>query len=510
MAEIKYDLGDPNFTGLHGAGMAGLYMTLQQLEKEGLKGKNSPVGLDWQLSPRQITLFWQNQDREVIYWLLQESFQLDEGRIIFRGLDGKTMDIQAQVVLHESILGTFLQHNQHRKIAGKKTQSFPIEEDKPELIITYSSVASYYHQTFAESLCDSQGNLQSTPIPIAGWLNPGAAVRHSALTKTAFEEPAPLILLLLFAPVACFYFILRSKLRDQRAQYALIIPEVTDLGEFAKVRQQDKLRKLGYRDFHASGLGDAGLKFLVNATTSETAKTYRVKRCQVITMGRVAWATQQKTRTGLSVISADQKACETYEIACDHFPEQILINQKKQESFVKCSFARELIAENLAQNQPWFAGLSSKITSQELFTNLTYERGGLYQMVKQTKWDKPAEELFVKACHEALSFTYGKLSDYAKKRHEDPNFEREATKIRTGLSRCKNAESFREFITNFWSRAGQIPTLQSHWHELLDLISGRHDNDWKKGRDLALLALASYKGKDNYSSDSEENEEVFD
>lgn len=130
-------------------------------------------------------------------------------------------------------------------------------------------------------------------------------------------------------------------------------------------------------------------------------------------------------------------------------------------------------------------------------------------MVKQTKWDKPAEELFVKACHEALSFTYGKLSDYAKKRHENPNFEREATKIRTGLSRCKNAESFREFITNFWSRAGQIPTLQSHWHELLDLISGRHDNDWKKGRDLALLALASYKGKDNYSSDSEENEEVF-
>lgn len=46
MAEIKYDLGDPNFTWLHGAGMAGLYMTLQQLEKEGLKGKNSPVGLD--------------------------------------------------------------------------------------------------------------------------------------------------------------------------------------------------------------------------------------------------------------------------------------------------------------------------------------------------------------------------------------------------------------------------------------------------------------------------------
>jgi len=56
------------------------------------------------------------------------------------------------------------------------------------------------------------------PISVAGWLNPGAA-RHVAFSAdTSFEETPEQALLLLFAPV-CYYFLLRSKLRDKRAQY---------------------------------------------------------------------------------------------------------------------------------------------------------------------------------------------------------------------------------------------------------------------------------------------------
>jgi CRISPR-associated protein Cas8a1/Csx13 len=184
----------------------------------------------------------------------------------------------------------------------------------------------------------------------------------------------------------------------------------------------------------------------------------------------------------------------------------------KDSSFVVTSFARELIAENLARNQPWYSGISDKVNSNELFKKLAYERGGLYQVIQKVKSDK-REKLFVQACHEAIKFTYGQISEHAKKRGEVPNFDRETVRIRTGLGRCKNSDTFREFITDFWSRAGKIPTLQEHWEELMEFVMV--DKNWKKSRDLALLALASYKGKgvsntDDGDEDSSDEENMID
>ena len=123
--------------------------------------------------------------------------------------------------------------------------------------------------------------------------------------------------------------------------------------------------------------------------------------------------------------------------------------------------------------------------------------------------------LLVKACHQAIRNTYGKIKGQAKNRNEIPNFDRENIRIRTGLSRCKNSETFREFITDFWSRAGKIETLQNNWEELMNYVVS--EKYWKKSRDLALLALASYK-KSDASTDSvneqmnldDENEETMD
>jgi CRISPR-associated protein Cas8a1/Csx13 len=180
----------------------------------------------------------------------------------------------------------------------------------------------------------------------------------------------------------------------------------------------------------------------------------------------------------------------------NHFSDRIVAG--KDGGFVAKSLAREFIAENLSRNRSWYIGISDVITSGELFHQLTYERGGLNQMVKEAKWDTETEKLFVKACHEAIKYTFGQLSRRAKDRKEIPDFDRETTKIRTRLGRCKNANTFREFISDFFARAGKLPTFQSHWTELMNLIL----HDWKKSRDLALLALASYKGKDVNDEDS--------
>ncbi len=495
--QIEFDLGDPSLTLLHRAGLAGLWMTLNQLKTEKV---TPPFGLDWQLTHRQVTLNWENNDRKVLEWLLKESFQIDNGMISLRGLDSKTMRQDSQAIVHQGILGTFLQHNSTHKSAGTQTISLQLEEDKPEIVVTYKALQSYAYQDFASNLCDNKGVfLLKKPISVAGWLNPGAVVRHVAFSSdTSFEEPAEQALILLFAPIACYYYILRSKLRDKRAQYALVIPEVTNLKEYAKYRQNQHLRNASYKDFHASGLGDAGLRFLTDRTTTEIANTFKVPRCQVLTLGTVAWSTQQKTRTDLYVVEANAQVCHNYRV-CDDFLGDRTI-EGKNGGFVSSNFARELIAENLAKSKPWYDGISENVNSNELFQKLAYERGGLYQVIQRIESNE-RDKLFIQACHEAIKFTYGQISEQAKKRGEFPNFDRENIRIRTGLGRCKTFHTFREFITDFWSRAGRIPTLQNHWEDLMELVMD--EKQWKKARDLALLALASYKGKGVTDSDND-------
>jgi CRISPR-associated endonuclease/helicase Cas3 len=492
--KMKLHLGDPGMTLLHRAGLAGLYMTLKQLDTI----NDRPGNLTWDLTSRRINLSWHGNDLEVLDWLLKQAFQIDQdGLIELTGLKSKTIDVQNKVTLHQGIRGTFLQHPSTCKTTGIVSKSLSINENSPQINVKYQALSRYAHQEFASNLCDKNGNLLKEAISVAGWLNPGAVVRHTAFSgQTSFEETPEYAFILLFATVACQYFVLRSRLRDKRAQYALVIPEVIDLEVYAKCRL--KKREFGYREFHASSWGDAGLRFLTYESAIETTKKHQSDRCQVITLGTVAWSSQQKTRTNLEIIEATEEVCRNYKISGQCFTDRII--QGKESGFVAPSFARELIADNLARGHAWYTGLAEKVNSGGLFKTLTYEREGLYSMVQNALWDHNAEKLFVQACHEALRNTYGKIGGYAKDKGEAPNFDRENERIRTGLGRCKNAETFRQFITDFWSRAGQLPTLQSHWNELLPLATSQQT--WKVAKDLTLLALASYKGKGSTNDDS--------
>jgi CRISPR-associated protein Cas8a1/Csx13 len=507
MQTITLNLGSPNLTGLHRAGMAGLWMTLQQLGKDIPKG-DRPGQLDWHLNSRQILINWQGHDFEVLDWLLKQSFQTSpEGFISLRGLNSDTLPPDQKWVLHQGMLRTFLQHPSTHKSDGKVSIVFTIDE--VEIPLSYKSIKSYAHQDFAKNLCDKQGNLLNKAIGVAGWLNPGAVVRHTAFSSsTSFEENPTDALLLLFAPVACYYFLLRSKLRDKRAQYALVVPEIVDLEAFARIRQHREWRKSGYKDFCATGLGDAGLQFLTHQSVAQTAQQYQVKSCQVITFGSVAWSSQQMTRTELHLIEASDRACENYQILrqIPFFKNRVRPGDKG--GFITVSFARELITENLAHSHEWYQGFSTKVKSWELFQKLTYDREGLYQMVQKSKWDTESKQLFVQACHQAIGNTYGKAAGRAEDSKKEPDFDRINVKIRSKLGRCKNAASFRAFITDFWWRAGKVSLVQDNWRELMELITG--EDNWKLGRDLFLLALASYKSSKKKSSELEEDMEEDD
>jgi len=101
--------------------------------------------------------------------------------------------------------------------------------------------------------------------------------------------------------------------------------------------------------------------------------------------------------------------------------------------------------------------------------------------------------IFVQACHEAWRNRLGQLSERAQNQGLifESRAQRERDRLRAELARCKTQADFRTCIADLWARAGYIPTLQQSWVRVLPFLGQR----WREGRDLALLALASYRSE---------------
>ncbi|MEJ1936840.1 type I-MYXAN CRISPR-associated Cas8a1/Cmx1, partial [Nostoc sp. NIES-2111] len=74
--KIHLSITQPSITLLHLAGMAGLWMTLKQLEKLYPTLTERPGNLNWLLTPNSISMYWQGEDLVVLDWLLKQSFQI--------------------------------------------------------------------------------------------------------------------------------------------------------------------------------------------------------------------------------------------------------------------------------------------------------------------------------------------------------------------------------------------------------------------------------------------------
>ena len=490
--KIEISLSDPAMTMLHRAGVAGLYMTLKALAKQYPTQKSRQGNFKWTLTKTSISLYWKGNDYEALDWLFSESFQISsDGLISLTGL--QSVSKESQLAIHIGIKNTFLQHNQFFKYAGDATKYLTI--DNLEVAIYYKKVESYAYQKFVEKLCNDNGQLLGTQIGITGWLHPGAVIKHYGIViknvrVTQFTETIERAIALLYAPVACLYFITpKSYLHDIKTQYCLVIPEITDLESYA--RQRQKINNWNYQQFLASGYSDAGFRLLTKQAALRTIKQNDLKRCQVITFGKTQWSKFQRIRTNVEIAEITDKVIENYRLCDLYFKSRVV--EWEEGNFIAASIVRELITENLARGLPWWHNFTHTVRNSNLFRLVSYEKQGLQAMVKNVKWDEEAQILFVKACHQALLQIYGKLYSRAKE-GEYTQIERENERIRSGLIRCQNSEDFRHFMTaNFWSKAGNISILADYWEELMPLTT-KPDN-WKLARDLALLSLASYKSQ---------------
>lgn len=531
--KIQLTLGDRYMTQLHCAGIAGLWMTLSQLEKQFPDANQRPGQLDWQLSSCSINLWWSGRDLDVLDWLFKQAFQVNHhGLIALTGMDIQTLDIHTQFAIHQGIIGTFLQHNKFRTTVNKKLLLFLVnywykwyfaaqpndakearnlelwhlslayyflfikfsikfylflEFGKKAITISYGKLISYAHRDFAQHLCNRQGQLLREPIQIAGWLYPGAVMNHAVFSKqTKFEVAPNEALVLLFAPVACWYFMVPSSPRNKQIQHILVIPEISDLETYAKHSQE--IRNSSYENFWVSSLGDAGLKFLTLQDDVQPMKEGEIRGCQSILFAKPAWSLQQLVRKQVEKIEATKESIFCYRLSYKHLPQNTVYGQEEQ-FYIRVSNIRGLIANSLGRGLAWWDGIAEETRKQHLFEELVFIKEGLLKMIEEAEWKDQAKKLFVKACHEALRRTYAKLYDQTAE-GDYAQIERCNIRIRSELMRCKNATAFRGFLSQFFSKAGQIPILQQHWEELLPITTG--EVDWKLTRDLTLLALASY------------------
>ncbi len=496
-SKIVLSLKAKDTTIIHRGGMTGLWMSLKVLEKKYPNPAQRPGNLTWNLTTTSISLDWQGEDFPVLNWLIKESFQIDEdGLISFTGRKSHSLILINKIHNHQAINDTFLRLNIFYKKSQISSQSFKI--NNITFSLKYKQLNSYVHQTFAEKLCNESGNLINDYIKIVSWLYPGATVRHAKIDKfNKIEEKVEYAFALLFFPLVCQYYILESdsvKTYDDRlTRYVIVIPEVHNL-ETSALRCWN-LKSINYVDLYVNNLAEAALKYY-HYTESLTLPITNVESCQLLLYEKLNKKSQQRAIFDIQDFIITPQAIKDYQFICQHFAKNIIFLKKegKRKKFgVKVNLIRSIIANNLALNLPWWTDFWENIYEinplADIDEQLIFNRKGLFAMIEQ---DKQLEiyQNFIRAFHEALRKIYAKIYSRTKK-GEKPRIEREYERIRSELSCCYDQQSLEDFLSDFLARAGLNSALYDQWSEVLPLIV--NEVAWQKTRNLALIALASYK-----------------
>lgn len=489
---LTLKLFDPGMTHMHRVGLAGLYMTLQQLDHA-----DYATAGKWELHPQGIELSWNRTPRDLLAPIIEKSFGVSPAGVIqFLAHQSSPMGDLNRILLHRAILLTYLQYRTTRNLANKE-QNIAIEFDSRPIVESIKSLSSYQNQEAEKILFAPNGSFKQD-IKIATGFFPGGVVRHwKHGDHTALTADPGKFLSLLYAPVGSLFFLISHKGSDgkfdNRKAAAIVLPHINNLEKYS--RQFTRYLTSPVQRLFVDGLADAGLMALTMlnlARPDGMIDNLNINSCTVITLGTVSWAAQQKTRTGLQQVkNLDVARLNFFDLAWRCLGNRPHVT-KNGNLLMMTSAVRGLAADNIAAGLPWYQGFSRLMISKEAAKQVNYNRKGVHTMVEQAAWSSEADQLLVQAVHKALRSRYAALARRATERGESPAFDREFTRIRTSLMRSKNGPTLRSELADIFARGGLNQILQENWKKILPLYTG---DDWQRARDLALLALASYTGK---------------
>ncbi len=490
---IELSLWQPFNTPLHRAGLAGLYMSLEHLKA--LKGEV----IDWDLTPESITLRWNCTDRQALNWLLNNTYELSssndsiQGIIVIPSLGSINTD--TKITIHNGILNTFLQHPSSVDSEGIKKCVLQFDENQT-LEVNYKAISRYNHQDLKPlaktGLYDKQDNFLPH-IRIAQWLYPGATEKHVAVVggKTRLQETPFGLISLLFAPIACSYYQVRSRLKATKYRWALIIPDISDLEKFANIRLTDGFQVVSYSDYFASGLSDASLAYLLTLAGDATISLQKTVSCYIWAFGDVAWSQQQSITKHQTVLLNSDKKEKIYRICADKLGKGVKVG--KNGTYIDVSFGREIATENLVEEKPWYSGLHDILKfNSEIFGNLHYEGKGLRDMKEAMISQKLTSEMATLFGDAFTWQVYEQRKDLWRHTSSgNPNYDKLMTDLLMSIRNCRSQQDFVRLQISVFSRPTSTKNPFLHNFELGDFYLWAKEN-WQDCLALMTLAIVSY------------------
>lgn len=510
MAELKLSLSNPGMSDLHKVGLGGLYMTLQSLDIK----KKKIAGLEYQLTNTDIILNFEDRKfGKSLDELIKYSFQLDkQGFIYFPALElNGVQPIENKLINQRNLLTSFLQPTLFSSKTEKSIQKNFAGQDQRPIVLNFQSVISYSSQNAVSFLYNPKKNIFENEIKIKNWLYMGGSEKHSGLSKTILSEKVETAFPLLYSTIGCIYVYvkifdphLKSKIRA-----CVVIPQIDNLEYFSQVRSKVALST--ELKLTMAGLSESALYLSNEYANILKSKLKKFPLITVIGIGDTKWNSTQKSKNFVYKIRLDkEKKISQYDLISKILKSSIKeIKEEKDKqgkvkkpknSYISVPMSKELFCENIINGKEFYSNFHklvkpSKDKSGKLLYKIKYETKELNEVIKKIEFDHEAEKVFIAACHTAWKRRLGKLGGDSKK-NGGGSFgklvARDFERLRVGLVKSKNLESFRETITDFWARAGNIPELRDNWDKVMIFFE---KENWKKGRDLALLALVSYKAE---------------
>lgn len=495
----EFRLNDPGMGPYHRAGLAGLTASLVMLGK----WNALPAALDsFEYDEQKLSMSGFQPTAESLHSLLQAVYRLnDDGLFDFPVLESWGPFQKAE--LQKLYLGSFLQHPSARKAEGKqKEKNSPLDEKKLEY--SYLPLRDFIHRDQATCQRIAEAVAKQKSMDIAGWALPGGIVKHNAVQETGLKESPEKFFLLLFAPLGCLFFQGHAGLsngeRDKRTQTLVAVPRPRQLRSFVDLLLRFYERTGSERAsgkvplIRVQGVKEAALQAAMLLHLQNTPKLRRLS-CDftVVRFGTVSWSAQQKTRTALfSSTCLSEETVQKYQIAHDK-----LHRAGKGTHFVYCPFLGQ-IADNLVLgNDEWYRGISVYMTDERRKSMIYWQRR-LGELVQEKMiWKEQSRREFVGLMHSAIRNRFGKVSNEAKHAGGDLStfFKREYERMRQLFVNCRTQEKFRENLMDFVTRTRpSVPADSTRSENELLLLAC--EADWREGKDLCLLALASYRGKE--------------
>lgn len=557
--EHTWRLSDPGMDLLERAGLAGLHMALSAASETGRDlSPLTWTGADLTEDAVTVRWTGPTKPafQKLIEWAWQIRDGVLYFPAVHEGVAAANWHLR--VPMHTGVMSTFLQHPKVQskgdivrrvvrldedkeldvsfrppvfKEAKPRKQAIPKESTKskkPPRIGTPSPLKPYRDYSYFFSTEE-----MSSPVaePIK-WFAPGMAGRYGK--ETNWTGPSDRALLLALVPTVCLY----QRLQGEGNNWVVVVPDVRDLEAFSDAR---RCLHFAPEFVDVASLGDAGLRFVAEFGSQPTRRALRVG-CRVLAMGYVGYYQGQSIRKSVLDVGSEPLPIRRYRCLQGTFPNHFVHRKSdppasetktakkgrskaKQAATVadtpqgngwyKLPTGRGRIADNLVNGRPWYRELFVPLpwdldemdrirkqhpgmsTERLWFTALSYQRTNLMRLIAEDDmWDTEAEKVFVEACWQMLDSLYAQEADAVKRggsRTAADRFEHLNDDIRRSLSQAKTRTLLRAVVSGLFARAGRPKSVAAHTPAVWRLID--HPAYWQKGRDLALLALASHRNK---------------